>query len=257
MRPKYVGIEENQIFIWHTEYDEDTLEDYYEDQGYSNSYIDKNVELDEDNEAIKIFILDIDNQERNNFGRESVQIIYNYYITEDIAANDWDRVKKDEKFAIFDDDEDDIYASFFWLGFPYDEDGLKTELPYFISNSMNWADIKVVIKDYYQSLKYEKINVLRESRENGINIEIDCDISDDFEEREYNFKYTKNGVLWSYEFLYDGDTIIKVELDWGVFIEYDYLVILGIIAIISIIIIIMVKKREIFSRILKKKKSND
>lgn len=240
-RPKYVGISENNTFIWQIEYNENNLERYYRHIGKAPGWIDENVDLDEDDEAIKIVILDIGDKEKSTFGARGVKIIYNYYITENRIANDWKLEEKDETYAIFDDDEVDFFANLIKTGFSLDEDILETELPYFISNSMDWTKVKIYVEDYYQEYDYDKFRISIENGEYDFIIYADYSKTDDVGDWEYIYKYTKDGVLWFYEWKYYGRTIIKVELELGLVQEFKYWFILGAIALASLVTIIIIR----------------
>lgn len=238
MTPKYVGINENSTYIWRTKYEKDPLKDYYEDDGRDP----ESVELNERNEAIKIVILSIDSEEDDSFGSEGVMIIYNYYITKQSNLNDWIRKEKDETFAIFDEDEIEIYANLIMGGLKYDKNGLETGIvPYFVSNSLDWDDLKDFIKFTYKENNYDTIKIRKEENEIGFHIVVDKNDDDKVEEMDYFFKYSKDGVLMYYEWQYDGDTIIKVNLEGEFFYEYGVWIILGIISLIALIIIIIIK----------------
>ncbi len=240
-RPKYVEISENNTFIWQTEYNEKNLERYYRHIGKSPGWIEENVDLDEDKEAIKIVILDIGDKEKSILGARGVRITYNYYITENRIANDWKLEEKDETFAIFDSDELEFYSNLFKIGFFLDEDILESELPYFISSSLDWDKLIIQVEDYYLANEYKKIKINRENNENGFILNIDEKPADEEEDWEYVYKYTEDGVLWFYEWKYTGRTIIKVELELGLIQEYKNWFILGIIAFTSVVIIIVIR----------------
>ena len=109
--PSYVGIENNDTFMWDTTYDEDSLEniieDNFEEAGKSDSYIDNYIDtldVQDDLVGIKIVILDVDDEETSPWGEDGVRIIYNHYMMKE--DEEWDLENEDETFAIWDYDKD-------------------------------------------------------------------------------------------------------------------------------------------------------
>ena len=261
--PKYVGIEANNTYIYETTYDEDALEDYkedyYEEKGFPESWIEDYIDLinvDEDAIKIKIVILDVDDDEKSPWGEDGVRIIYNYYIGYEDADEEWDLEKKDETWAIWDFD-DEWYAwnilFFDWEHDIDDEDPedsdlythLRGENPWFVSTKTKWGEVEEELEDYYDDDEhFDKASVKTEKGKNGFQMTLDDDEDDDFEEVKYIYEYDDNGVLMYYERLYDGDTIVKVEtLQRKVtqFIDDNILwIVIGAIAIVAIIVVIIV-----------------
>jgi len=253
--PGYVGIDNNDTFIYEVIYDEDVYEDYYEDMGEEygipesvvEQAIDDNINIDEDIVGIKIVILDVDDEEKTPWGEDGVRIIYNYYEKEE--DDDWDLEEQDETWAIWDYD-DEVYQSLWQFGFywDYDDEGalqkLNSENAWFVSTNVDWDDIEEEIDDWYDDNHYDDYSVKTDKDNNRIEMSEDEDDDDEIEEWEYIIEYDDNGVLRYYEELYDGDTLVKVEREWNEerrFILDNMLwIIIGAIAIVAIIIIIIV-----------------
>jgi len=256
------------ILIYETTYDEDTLEDYYEDrleeEGYSESAIEDMIDtinVDEDAIKIKIVILDVDDDEKSPWGEDGVRIIYNYYIGYEDADEEWDLEKEDETWAIWDFD-DEWYAEFVLnFNWQHDEDDedpedsdyfthLKGENPWFVSTKTKWGEVKEELEDFYEDdLDYDEVSIKTEKDKNGFQMTLDDDEDDDVEEQTEIFEYDDNGVLTYYERLYDGDTIVKVETLQKKITQFIYdniiWIVIGAIAIVAIIvvIIVLIKKR--------------
>ena len=112
--PNYVGIANNDTYIWDTTYDEGSLEDYHEDRGEERGWTETQIEnfldtldVQEDLVGIKIVVLDVDDEEKDPWGEDGVRIIYNHYMMEE--DEEWDLENEDETFAIWDYDKD-IYG---------------------------------------------------------------------------------------------------------------------------------------------------
>ena len=261
--PGYVGIEVNDTYIWETTYDEDVVEDYredyYEEDGKSESWIEDyldTIDVDEDAIKIKIVILDVDDEEKTPWGEDGVRIIYNYYIGYEDADEEWDLENEDETWAIWDFD-DEFYAwaclYFNWehnldVDDPDDRERyqhLRGENPWFVSTKTKWGEVEEELEDYYDDdSHYDKVSVKTEEGKNGFQMTLDDDEDDDFEELGYIYEYDDNGVLMYYEMSYDGDPMVIVETierEIRQFISDNLLwIVLGIIGVVAVIVVIIV-----------------
>jgi len=267
--PNYVGIQNNQSFTWNTTYDEDTLQDGYEDTfeelGWSDSAIEAYLDtfdMDEDLIQLKIVVLDVEDEETDPWGEDGVRIIYNVYVKEE--EGEWEIQSEDETFAIWDYDKD-IYTDdeldfvgpfedamgffdFDWKS-DYDDDDmewerfkyLKGENPWFISSKADWDEIEEELEEYYEDDEdYDEVDIDLLDDKPGIQVELDEDDDDDLEPFGYIIEYDDNGVLMYYEAQYDGDPYIIVEREGKFFYDYALWIVIGIIAAVAIIVIIIV-----------------
>ena len=112
--PGYVGIKENDTFIWNTTYDDSPIMDYEEDRGEEYGWTDEQIEenqdeidMNEDLTQVKIVVLDVDDDEKEKSDKDYVRIIYNHYMKEE--GGEWDLENKDETYATFQDDKE-VYS---------------------------------------------------------------------------------------------------------------------------------------------------
>ncbi len=277
--PKYVGIKDNDTFEWSTTYDEDPLEDYYEDAeeaGYISKayyeYLDEALDVNEDLVKAKIVILDVNDEETDPWGEDGVKITYNYYLMEE--DEEYDLEKQDETFAVWKFDED-IYGddnnfatdefgmnTYHFFEFVWDDDQddpdpdehkiwkfIEGENPWFISTKVKWGDVVEELEDAYEDdNNYDDVSVRREKDANKLYITLDDDEDDEFEGQKWIIEYDDNGVLMYYEWQYDGDPIVIVETlasQIQQFIaEYWIWIIIGAVAIVVVIIIVIVKVKK-------------
>jgi len=269
--PKYVGIKDNDTYIWDTTYDEEPLEDYIEDsleeEGYSEPYIEimlDRLDVQEELVRIKIVVLDVDTEEKNPWGEDGVRIIYNYYMMEE--NEEWDLEQEDETFAIWDYD-DNIYADnetfatgwgFHFFDFewqfhytyePHEEPEyykfLKGENPWFISTKVDWSEVVEELEETYEDDEdYDEVSISREDNANKLEIALDEDKDDDIGEVSWIIEYDDNGVLMYYEWQYDGDPIVIVDRQFKFVYDYFWYIVGGIAAVIAVIVIIIIKVKK-------------
>ncbi|TFG08346.1 MAG: hypothetical protein EU539_02620 [Promethearchaeota archaeon] len=259
--PGYVGIENNQSFIWNTTYDDDPFKDRIEDEG--EEYGDSEEEIEEDQDEIdmnedltqvKIVILDVDDEEKTPWGEEGVRIIYNHYMKEE--GEDWELENKDETFAIWQFDNDFYYSGFFFFSWEseFDEDDLEWERyqyirgenPWFISTKVDWREVKEQTVELYEDdLDYDEVKFKIYKDKIGFELTLDNDDDDEIEERKYISEYDDNGVLMYWEYQYDGDPAIIIEREFKFIYDNIIWIVLGIVGIIAVLVIIVIvlKKR--------------
>ncbi len=262
--PNYVGIEENDTFIFDVMYDEGVYENIMEDTGEKagipeaviEQAIDDNLDMDEDIIGIKIVILDVDDEEKTIFdpqGDEGVRIIYNFYEIEE--DGEWDLESEDETWAVWKYDED-VYEWLWRGGFDwhlkYDEvlddyklEKLSTTNAWFVSTKIDWSGIKKGFEEHYEDhLDYDESKIRVYEDQNRLEITRDSDEDDDVGEYGEIFDYDDNGVLQYYEQTYDGDPIVIVERQWNAqrqFVVDNMLwIVLGAIGVVVVIVVIFV-----------------
>lgn len=121
------------------------------------------------------------------------------------------------------------------------------------ANNINWEkladEVDEELDDEYDGNEEEgsakTVNSLY--KDNGISTSINID-DDDFDDFDSISQYNDDGVLMYYEWSYDGDPIILLELDGKFFYEYWHVIlagtIIGVIAVVFVIIIIKkIRKR--------------
>jgi len=96
-KPDYVGIDVNDVIIWTVTIDDDPLEDYLEDDGYSEAvienYSDNFFDDDWDKDVIgwKVVILEIKDEKEKEYNGDDVDVVpylCNFYIKEE--DEDWE-----------------------------------------------------------------------------------------------------------------------------------------------------------------------
>lgn len=108
---------------------------------------------------------------------------------------------------------------------------------YFIDKDTNFEKVKENLNKYYDGDDYEISNFDYDNVKNELRIEIDEDDDDLFKNRDYIYRYSEEGVLLYYEWLYNGKTILKFELEGQFFVQYYRWIIVVIIALLGITII--------------------
>ncbi|MFX1385087.1 MAG: hypothetical protein ACFFBP_21905 [Promethearchaeota archaeon] len=285
-QPTYVGVNEGQVITWKTEFDDGPLEDFFEDLGVPEASIDDAVDLvwdpleyDDDVVAWKVIIdeikdeddVDYDGMHFDEKDVDYVKVVIAIYETEDQAdANAWNVIDRVEKFILYSPEEkvyaDLVYESFspipeYELGkglYTLDDD-YDSEWPmFFTPKRLDWDDIVDEVDEKLEdenlddeiSISEEKATFFFQEREVGLetNMEDESDILEDFDS---SIKFTNDGVMYYYEWSYDGDTIAKFELDTigGVYLIENWwwiaLIAAGVVVlVIVIIVIIKVKKRK-------------
>ncbi len=262
--PNYVGIEENDTFIFEVMYDEgvykDLMEDAGEDQGIPEAVleqlIDDNLDMDEDIIGIKIVILDVDDEEKTLFdpqGDEGVRVIYNFYEMEE--DSEWNLESEDETWAVWKYDED-VYEWLWRGGFDwhekYDEtidedkiEKLSSHNAWFVSTKIDWSGFKKGFEDHYEDHRdYDESKIRVYDDQNRFEVSYDDDEDDDFEELGQIFDYDDNGVLQYHEQTYDGDPYVIVERQYNAqrrFVMDNLLwIVLGAIGVVVVIVVIVV-----------------
>ena len=273
--PKYVGIQAKDTFEWSTTYDEDPLEDFYEDleeageiSGAQLEYLEEALDVQEDLVKAKIVILDVNDEETEPWGEEGVKITYNYYLMEE--DEEYELEKQDETFGIWKYD-DDIYgddhnfatdefgfSTYHFFEFNWDDDQndpnpdeheiwkfIEGENPWFISTKVDWGEVVEELEDEYEDdLDYDDVSIRREKDANKLYITLDEDEDDDVEAEKWIVEYDDNGVLMHYEWQYDGDPIVIVQTQVSQIREFisDNMIwiIIGAIGIVAVIIVIIV-----------------
>lgn len=255
--PDFVGIQENDVFIWDTTFDEDAYEDYLEDRGiYNEAEIDLMIktmfddEYDEDVVAWKLVILEIkDKKEKDykpltEYELDTVPFIYNFYIIEE-DENEWDQEDKYKKGNIIEWDRD-LYAAVVSARM-----GLTALV---IANNVNFKRLASEVDDrfdrYYEdagaSQAEETVFFAIERDANGIETHYDRGEelhNDEVGEFESISIYTDDGILEYYEYSYEGDPIYLLELRKSWFVENWWIIAIVAAVAIIIVVIVIIKKR--------------
>jgi len=249
----YVGIEEGDVFIWNVEVHEDVMKDYYED---SNPTLNEDTvdiivsdefsgQLDEDVEAWKIVILDIKDEKEKRYSGEDYKAVpyyYNSYYTKDLEAEDWNKVLKYSESFLYKYDRE------FYRGFtPYaDVRGFEARI---VPKNMNWRYLVNEADENLEEAKdgeagarppTESVAYTFKQVVNGITCfydEGDYKQNKDIGEWEVTSIYNDDGILKYYEWLYDGDPIVLVELQENFFISNWWII--AIIATGAVVVVIL------------------
>jgi hypothetical protein len=252
-KPDYVGVDVNDVFVWKVTIDPKEYEDYLEDKGYSDEYIENysdrlfDDQYDKDVEGWKVVILEMKDEKEFDYNgdeNDGVEYFVDWYTTEDYDEKVWKEEELYERGMIGKYDYDyytwRIVKSWFWI-----------ELSHMIAaNNINWEElvdeVDEELEDAYDGRDEEGSATTVKSlfEENGIYISINLD-EDEFDDFESTAKFNDDGVLMYYEWLYDGDPIIILELEGQLFYE-NWEIILGIatIGLIVVILVVVILKRK-------------
>lgn len=271
--PKYLGVSEGQEVIWKTEFDKDPLEDYYEDSGYSELAAEDAADDDFDDRdwdvdvvGWKIYIEDIrDEHDTDVVGLwtgededdvDYVKILVNMYETEDLSDPDaWDDFDKLESYKIW-SPEEVAYAEFALYGMLMDGKGMYV---FIIPKKLNFRSLVNLMDDGIERNNLEdewsvgdvEVNYFFQEKKVGIKTNVESTLAN-VEDFDSESRYTDDGILYYYEYEYDGDTIAKYELSMvGQSLVYTienwwWITLIVVAAIVGVIILVIVirKKRK-------------
>lgn len=282
-KPRYVGFNEGQEIIWFTEFDKDPLKDFYEDKfpGWSELDIDTAVnnffdllDWDDDVVAWRFYIEEIKKESDKDYVADNsvrfnkddvnyVKFLVNMYETEDLADPEgWDDFDKLDSNRLW-DSEDEVYADILITGLTI----LAPQMPYgfglirfFIPNNLDFGDVIDEVEEFMEIYNLEdqwsvgsaKTAFFFTQKEVGIETSVES-TNPSVEDFDSCAKFTNDGILYYYEWEYDGDTIAKYELSqWGfsaVYIIENWwwmALIAGavIVGLIVLICVIVIKKRK-------------
>ena len=263
--PKYVGIHKGDTYIWKTKFDDGPLADFYEDNGLTEELAELEAEEYFDDkgwstktEGWKVYIVDLYPEREEDWDEEGkperVKFVYNWYKTKD--ADDPDAWKKIEKYGtrkIYETDEE-IYES--WVSLI---EGFGEEL--FLPKKLHFEDIVEEIEEEIEDdneddkndadISSVKIQYFFQKKIVGISTEWNFKGTSEMESFESICKYTDDGILYYYEWTYDGDIIEKLELETigGIYLIENFwwiAIIAGavIIGLIIVVIVIIVKRKR-------------
>ena len=255
-KPSYVGINENDVLIWKVTIDEDPYEDYLEDtEFFTDAEIDNMTDSmfdddwDEDVEGWKVVILEIKDEKEFKYNwsgteeNDVVPYLCNFYITEDYEAQDWEEEDMNERGGVAKYDRDYyVYRTSYVMGLYY----------MVAANNINW---KRVVDEADEEFDDEWDGKDQDAgarvaknfyEENGIITFFNPD-EDKYDDFEAISQYNDDGVLMYYEWTYDGDPIIILELEGKFFYEYWEVIlgaaILGVVVVVVVVVIIKKRKR--------------
>ncbi len=118
-----------------------------------------------------------------------------------------------------------------------------------MNKMINWMDEICVCIDYEIFTRENSLEVVESSyKANGISTSINGD-DEDFDDFDSISQYNDDGVLMYYEWSYDDDPIIILELEGQILYEYWHVIlagtIIGVIAVVFVVIIIKkLRKRK-------------
>jgi len=251
-KPSYVGVDVNDVLIWKVTIEPGEFEDALEDEGFSDAFVENysdwlfDDEWDKDVEAWKFVIIDMkDEKEFDYKGDEYDTVPYylNFYTTEDYAEKDWDREEMNERGSIAKYDKD-LYTEIamnrpFGMGLYYS----------IVANNINWEklakELDEELDDEYDGDDEKGSAKVVESgyKANGISTSINID-DDDFDDFDSISQYNDDGVCIYYEWSYDDDPIIILELEMKTLYEYWHVILAGtIIGIIAVVMVVIVIKK--------------
>lgn len=256
-KPSYVGIEENDVLIWRVSIDEDPYEDYLEDsEFFTDGEIDDIIDSmfddywDEDVEGWKIVILEIRDEKEFEYNwsgtEENDQVPYlcNFYITEDYEAKDWEEEDMNVRGGVAKYDKDFYaYRTSYVMGLYY----------MVAANNINWKRVADEADEEFED-EWDGNDQDAGARvaknfykENGIITYFNPD-EDKYDDFEAISQYNDDGVQMYYEWSYDGDPIIILELEGEFFYEYWEIIlgvaILGVVVVVIIVVIVIKSKKH-------------
>jgi len=164
--------------------------------------------------------------------------LYNFYDTEDRAANDWDDIEKNERGIIPEYDMDFYLDNMAWTF------GL---FKWFVGTDTDWDELAGEFEDELEDYN-EEGSADEETRfyffneeECGISTRWDPEFPIEVEEHESISRYTREGILSYYEWTYGGEIIAQLELEGTFFHEYWWIfVVFAMVALLAIVIIVVV-----------------
>ena len=253
------AVDVNDVIIWRVTIDDDPYEDYLEDYGFSEAFIENYSDnffddsWDKDVVGWKVVILEIKDEKEMDYKGDDVDYVpyfYNFYTREE--EDDWDEEREYDKGTIggYKGEGKDLYVDRVWL---------DMGLFYWIAdNNINWKQLADEVDEEWEDDwddDDEKASASVESslyKDNGISTSWNRD-EDKFEDFSSIAQFNDDGVLMYFEWNYDGDPIIILELQ-GRFFQENFLIIVGG-AIAGVAIIILIVTLVIIPR--KKKGKNE
>jgi hypothetical protein len=243
--PNYVGIKEGDEIIWTTYFDDDPMEDYYEDAGMSEAWIDNETdhmfddEYDKDVVGWKIKILEIEKEDDDD-GDEYVEYTYKLYIKEE--DGDWEVEDKKDKAKIWKYDED-VYVDMAYFGL----------LSLVIADNVKWGKLAEELDDELDDdfdgndesagAEVETSLFFFMEKENGISTFMNED-EEDFDDWTTTAQYNDTGILMYGNYAYDDDIFFEFELQYRIVYEWWWAaVVIAVAAVVIVVVIIIVKKR--------------
>lgn len=283
--PGYVGIKEGQTYTWTTEFDAGPLEDYYEDRGKTKEDAEEEAwedlewfEWEEEVTEWKLTIHYIRSEddvyivdEWDSIADEYDYVKYIYTLKEYDGDVDWWRKIEDYQTAYLLEPDEEFWAKkycSFRYGVRFSSSKADHIFPaLFVPKNLDWDEVARWMEkplspreeeDYYKA-KEIKIQHFLGKKQVGLYTERDrSDFYPEYEKDLDTFetisKYNDDGILYYYEYTYDGDIIAKFELK-GMMGYYGYIIEnwwwMSLIAgamfvgvIILIVVIIKLKKRK-------------
>jgi hypothetical protein len=286
-KPRYVGVNEDQEFVWNTAFDKDPIESYIEDSDPTateqeisddaHAWFDF-LEYDEDAVKWKVVVTDIDDEDEDDYEGENlkekdinrVKLTIRIYDQEEGA--EWDDVDKSEKYKIYEPEErvyaDMVIESLDDTGFGLGSMTLVDDTPidydvewpcFFVPKNLHYDDIGSEVEDELEGDLFnrddhydvgtEDVTSFFRKKDVGLSTTVESG-NTQVEDFDAVIKFTDEGIMYYYEWSYDGDPIALFELDT---IGGDYLIenwwwialIAGavIIGVIIIVVVIAAKRR--------------
>jgi len=251
-KPSYVGVDVNDVFIWKVTIDPDAFEDALEDEGFSDAFVENYSDWlfddawDKDVEAWKMVIIDMkDEKEFDYKGDEYDKVPYylNWYTTEDYAEKDWDEEEMNIRGAIAKYDKE--YYTEIIMNRPFGM-GLYYSIA---ANNINWEklakEVDEELDDEYDGDDEKGSAKVVETvyKINGISTSINFN-DEDLDDFDSIAQYNEDGVMIYYEWSYDDDPIIILELEGKILYEYWHVILAGtIIGVISVVLVVIIIKK--------------
>ena len=257
--PDYVGINEGDEFIWDVIIDDDQYEDFLEDLGYSETFIENYIddtfedELDDDIIGWKIRILELEEEDEEDDDK-FVKYKYRLYTKEE--DKDWkvEDYKDNKDIVKYDDDvyADMIHAAVITTALSFISIDV---IPLVAAENAKWGKIADEVddeldddfdgKDESGGAEVTTSLYFFMQKENGIFAYVNFD-EDDLEDITIIAQFNDNGILMYYNLAYDDDTVIELELQGiqgRMVTEWWWAAVVIALAAVVIIVIIVIKRR--------------
>ena len=258
--PGYVGIEEGDEFIWDVSIDDNQWEDFLEDVGFSETFIDNYMdevfedELDDDIIGWKITILKLEEEDEVD---DEKFVKYKFRLDAKEEDEDWEEEDYKDNNDIWKYDKDVYTEIMRWAAILTGNGVVSRELiPFVVADNVKWGNVANEVDDELDDdfdgndesagAEVTTSQYFFMQKENGIFILVNFD-EEDLEDITIVAQFNDNGILMYYNLAYDGDTVIELVLQGiqgRMITEWWWAaVVIAVAAVAIVIVIIVIKKR--------------
>ena len=197
---------------------------------------------DEDVVGWRIVILEIkDEKEYEVEGEEydGVPYLLNWYITEDTNLRDWKEEETNENGDLLEYDKDFyVYRTSVMRGLYY----------LIAANNINWKSVVNGLNDEYdddwdgedQKAEAAVVSSMYYFRYKDIGINVVWNPDDEhYEDFDSTSLYNDDGVLVYYDWTYDGDTILSLQIERIFFFFYGWIIVVASVAGVAVVVLVV------------------